>query len=1136
MRGTKVVAEVAADGSTSRVALLAEEDGRVGKIMVSTDAGEELISVPNRMVEIDDKSAAPSPQREVSSAEVVDLFGTALEALPAPTQLFDPSLKNEKLDVYIEPGRREAQEARAAEPEATANAAGDAETPVVDAAAEGQSEEEAVDAAAEDGEETGDETGEETSEETGEDADAEASAEEGEGEEGEGDAEEADAANDDAENAEASGEQDASEQETAEQAAGAGAEDGAAEQQSTDPQPSEIASESNGAGDGFEAAFQESTPASRNDARSDDDAPAFAATKPSSPTALATKVGDNALTSASPATTPRTTDAATRTDALADVSTQETVETPAVGAETDEDQSATAKDDEKPNAVAAPVDPGVDADAPAIGTIADEIAEGVARGLDENDDQGAVADGVSAEDDAANDQSGAAAADTAPEPSTDATPQTPQAPDANAQADAQANASGAIDQAVESANEASEQSENASNDQANAALDQNNGASDPVANDNQAPTNAAPGLVNTSLSFAAPVNEDSATPVQKTVADLLIAAGAADADGDALGLALTGVDAGDWTVSLDGGATFQALGAVSENAALLLDASAVLQFTPAPDYNGAATLEFRAWDGTAGASGQQGVDVTANGATTAFSADLATGSLVVQAVNDAPMLSPTDFTNVSFEGAQNLLVADLLSGSNTVDVDGDALGVAIVGADAGNGSWFYDLGDGVGFRALGAVADASAVLLDDAAVLRFEPNAGYAGTAELRFRAWDQTSGQSGDSGVDATLTGGVSAFSSDSGAIDAESPLAAFDVVIVDVSTQNDLATVANGDALNLTALNSGQVSFDVRPTSASQATIGSVEITLTKPDGSTVSRMENEAPFSPFDNDASGLTGGFGAEAGDYQIQFTIFSGANGEGAVLLDVVQTFAVIDDTPNSAPLLDTAPTTTLTSIVEDDAGPLGTPVANLMSGASDVDGPVAGIAIVAVDDANGTWQISTDDGVTYTDIVGVSASNALLASDAATIRFVPAPDFNGSAGVTFHAWDGSAHAAGDMVSLDAVGGTSAFSVAAETATIDVVAVNDAPVLDTSPSPQLTGIAEDDAGSAGNACLELARRRERRRWRGRRDRTVRRRRRQRRVASLHRRRNDFCQRRRRFSSERIADFERVGAAVRSKRRL
>ena len=43
IRGTKVVANASAEGETTDVVLLPEDDGTIGKIMIKTDAGEELL-------------------------------------------------------------------------------------------------------------------------------------------------------------------------------------------------------------------------------------------------------------------------------------------------------------------------------------------------------------------------------------------------------------------------------------------------------------------------------------------------------------------------------------------------------------------------------------------------------------------------------------------------------------------------------------------------------------------------------------------------------------------------------------------------------------------------------------------------------------------------------------------------------------------------------------------------------------------------------------------------------------------------------------------------------------------------------------------------------------------------------------
>ncbi|HIJ83026.1 MAG: Cadherin 4 protein [Magnetococcales bacterium] len=66
-----------------------------------------------------------------------------------------------------------------------------------------------------------------------------------------------------------------------------------------------------------------------------------------------------------------------------------------------------------------------------------------------------------------------------------------------------------------------------------------------------------------------------------------------------------------------------------------------------------------------------------------------------------------------------------------------------------------------------------------------------------------------------------------------------------------------------------------------------------------------------------------------------------------------------------------------------------------------------GMAVVAVDDANGTWQHSTDGGTTWSGVEGVRPESALLltGTDKDRIRFVPNRDFIGKSTIEFRAWD-----------------------------------------------------------------------------------------------------------------------------------
>ena len=153
-------------------------------------------------------------------------------------------------------------------------------------------------------------------------------------------------------------------------------------------------------------------------------------------------------------------------------------------------------------------------------------------------------------------------------------------------------------------------------------------------------------------------------------------------------------------------------------------------------------------------------------------------------------------------------------------------------------------------------------------------------------------------------------------------------------------------------------------------------------------------------------------------------------------------------------MLDNSGAMTLTAINEDDTGNSGTRVSDIIASAggdriTDADpSALEGIAVTAASAASGAWQYSTNDGATWTALGSPSdAAARLLASDTATrVRFVPVADFNGlvDPGITFRAWDQTQGAGGGTADTTVSGGTTAFSTATETASINVLPVNDAP--------------------------------------------------------------------------------------------
>ncbi len=194
---------------------------------------------------------------------------------------------------------------------------------------------------------------------------------------------------------------------------------------------------------------------------------------------------------------------------------------------------------------------------------------------------------------------------------------------------------------------------------------------------------------------------------------------------------------------------------------------------------------------------------------------------------------------------------------------------------------------------------------------------------------------------------------------------------------------------------------------------------------------------------------------------------------------------------NAAPVLDNSGTMLLSDIDEDAFVNTGVSVADLIASAggdriTDSNlGAVEGIAVTGVDNTNGTWMFSIDAGTTWWSFAfrGVSTTGAgdasvVLLNDAARVRFSPATNYNGPAGnITFRAWDTTTgQPSGSFgIAIGATGGSTAFSVASETATLTVRPVNDAPVL-TSVSlsvndgqtvtltPAQIGVTDPDSGS------------------------------------------------------------------------
>ncbi|MGA2031650.1 MAG: peptidylprolyl isomerase [Thermoguttaceae bacterium] len=121
---------------------------------------------------------------------------------------------------------------------------------------------------------------------------------------------------------------------------------------------------------------------------------------------------------------------------------------------------------------------------------------------------------------------------------------------------------------------------------------------------------------------------------------------------------------------------------------------------------------------------------------------------------------------------------------------------------------------------------------------------------------------------------------------------------------------------------------------------------------------------------------------------------------------------------------------------------------------ADQNAVLGGIALIGMT-GSGQWQYSLD-GKSYANITSLSASTALLLAHDATLRYTPSGTTASTASITYRAWDATTGTNGGTANLaasSAVGGSTAFSTATDTASLSVSAVTDNLVL-TAGSPVL----------------------------------------------------------------------------------
>lgn len=181
--------------------------------------------------------------------------------------------------------------------------------------------------------------------------------------------------------------------------------------------------------------------------------------------------------------------------------------------------------------------------------------------------------------------------------------------------------------------------------------------------------------------------------------------------GSNLGLAVTDTTGnGTWQVLV--GRTWQPIVGVSETSARLLKPADRVRFVPGVDWNGEATLEYRAWK----------VPTTLPAPTignvindpTSYSVEKLSAVATVLPVNDAPTLV-TSAARIFTTEPQDVVA--LLDGAS--DIDGDVAGIAITRVATRNGVWEYRKSTSDAWIAMPRPTATSALILGPTAQIRF---------------------------------------------------------------------------------------------------------------------------------------------------------------------------------------------------------------------------------------------------------------------------------------------------------------------------------------------------------------------------------------------------------------------------------
>ncbi|WP_312757294.1 DUF4347 domain-containing protein [Pulveribacter sp.] len=537
-----------------------------------------------------------------------------------------------------------------------------------------------------------------------------------------------------------------------------------------------------------------------------------------------------------------------------------------------------------------------------------------------------------------------------------------------------------------------------------------------------------------------PLTDTSINNIGQTVASLF-GSNISDVDSSALkGIAITGAQAGygHWQYSVDSGTSWQDVGTVADNAALLLRSADRVRFVPDGVNGTSASITFRAWDQSGATSGQQGskVDASAAGGTSPFSNATDSASVTVTAINDVPVVTASGGAAAFVEG-NNVTPAPVVidSGLTVTDSDSPLLSSATV-AISGN---FLGSQDVLAFINNPATMGDIVANYDSATGNLTLTSAAGASAAQWQAALRSVTYSNSSDtpSSVDRTITFTVNDGNSDSSGA----------ARTVTVNPTNDAPTVSM--LASLTAAE--DTATAITGISFADGDAGSASVTVTLSVGSG----------------ALSATSGGGVVVGGTASALTLSGSiANINAFIAGSAVQFLGAANSTTS----------VTLTTSI-DDGGNAG--------GAAQTGSGTATIAITAVNDAphvSAPPSIAVTEDVT-TALSGISFSDVDAGSGTVSVQFSVAPGSgtlsatgaSGASGVTvLGSGSGTLSLSGTLSDINAfvAGGAVSYTTAANatgnvvldvsiddggntgsggnqtdhtTVTLTVTAVNDAPV-------------------------------------------------------------------------------------------